>query len=552
MRIPEIMAVVLLLTLPVVEVFAQTGLCSEEYFEPSLYHPDGLFVWDTWFLQDGDTTHVFHLQVKRSGKNVDENFKEQKERIVNYTEETDRATFEGTVGHATSKNLLAWTEQPTALFRTDPAKVGGVNNAYDDGTLFTGCAVKHESVYYLFYTSNTRRRVDGQRRGVQSICLATSTDGIGFKKHPKNPLFSPDPERFYTYPDPPAPFKHHARRGTDCRDILVVKDPSGQGWLGYVVMRRKGFNDAFHSACIVLCRSDNLVDWDIAEPVCTPNRFNCFEVPDVFKIGPKWYMIALTGDFYGQSDRWADIDISSATIVFEADSPEGPFLEVKDNLLLTSSTDAGQGISARTVERNGERLFFYTHSEISTGRGRLNWPEKLIPRAEGGLDPMYWEGVNDAFIAPVDAAPIDVTSDESGFKLIKVKEWTQKDPTYMITTMVDLHTAQAGGIAFSCKDGPDPFLLAQIDCTAKPDGLVSIERLKDKKIIQKRETKIIRKGAYNLRVIVCGDLIKLYVNERLVLTQYAAGIKPGDVYLYARQGEARYQKLRYYTRKTKR
>jgi len=551
MRIPEIMAVVLLLTLPVVEVFAKTELCSEEYFEPSLYHPDGLFVWDTWFLQDGDTTHVFHLQVKRPNKDIDKNFKEQKERIVNYVDETDRATFEATIGHATSKNLLAWTEQPTALFRTDPKKVGGVTNAYDDGNLFTGCAVKYEGVYYLFYTGNTRRVKDGLRRGLQSICLATSTDGIHFKKHPRNPLFSPDPERFYTYPEPLAPFKHHAHRGTDCRDILVVKDPSGQGWLGYVVMRRKGFNDAFHSACIVLCRSDNLIDWDIEGPVCTPNRFNCFEVPDVFNIGSKWYMIALTGDFYGQSDRWADKDITCATIVFEADNPEGPFREVKDNLLLTSSTDKGQGVSARTVERNGERLFFYTHSEVSTGRGSLSWPEKLVPRTEGGLDPVYWEGVNDAFVAPVDAAPIDVTSDESGFKLIKVREWTPKDPTYMITAMVDLHTARAGGIAFSRKDGSDPFLLAQIDCTAKPNGLVSIECLKDKKIIQKREMNIVRKGAYNLRVIVCGDFIKFYVDERLVLTQYAAGIKPGGVYVYARRGEARYQKLKYYAGKSK-
>ncbi|MHC4194102.1 MAG: glycoside hydrolase family protein, partial [Planctomycetota bacterium] len=471
---------------------------------------------------------------------------------ANYADETDRATFEGTVGHATSRNLLAWTEQPTALFRTDPAKVGGMNNAYDDGTLFTGCAVKHEGVYYLFYTSNTRRHVDGQRRGVQSICLATSTDGISYKKHSKNPLFSPDPKRFYTYPEPPAPFKHHARRGTDCRDILVVKDPSGQGWLGYVVMRRKGFNDAFHSACIVLCRSDNLVDWDIAEPVCTPNRFNCFEVPDVFKIGPKWYMIALTGDFYGQSDRWADKDISSGTIVFQADSAEGPFLEVKDNLLLASSVDKGQGISARTVERNGERLLFYTHSEVSTGRGRLNWPEKLVARAEGGLDPVYWEGVNDAFEAPVDAAATNVTSDQSEFKLMKVKEWNRKDPAYMITAKVDLHTAEAAGIAFGRKDGPEPFLLVRIDCTAGPEGLVSIERLEDKEVIQKRETKIARKGAYNLRAIVCGEIIKFYVDERLILTQYAAGIEAGEVYLYARQGEARYQKLKYYTAKTRR
>lgn len=551
MRLNEIVAVLLLLAIPVAGRFARAEISSEEYSGPSLYHPDGLFVWDTWSLQDGDTTHVFHLQVKRPNKNIDENFKQQKERIVNYADRTDRATFEGTIGHATSKDLLAWSEQPTALFRTDPAKVGGINNAYDDGTLFTGCAVKHEGVYYLFYTSNTRRQVAGQRRGVQSICLATSNDGIHFKKHPRNPLFSPDPNRFYTYPDPPAPFKHHAHRGTDCRDILVVKDPSGRGWLGYVVMRRKGFDDAFHSACIVLCRSDNLVDWDIDKPVCTPNRFNCFEVPDVFRIGNKWYMIALTGDFYGQSDRWTDKDITCATIVFQADGPEGPFVEVRDNLLLSSSTDRGQGVSARTVERNGERLLFYTHSEASTGRGRLSWPEKLVPRSEGGLDPVYWHGVNDAFEAAVDAAPIDVTSVESGFKLTKVREWAQRDRAYMITTTADLHRAEAAGIAFGRGDGPGPFLLAQIDRAAGPEGLVSVEHLEDREIIQKRQKKIGGKGVYSLRLIVCGELIKFYVDEKLVLTQYAAGIRPGEVYVYARRGQGRYQDLKYYAGKAK-
>ncbi|MHC4636548.1 MAG: glycoside hydrolase family protein [Planctomycetota bacterium] len=552
MRIPEIMTVVVLLTLPAVSLFAQTDLASEEYLEPSLYHPDGLYVWDTWFLQDDDTTHVFHLQVKRPGKNVDETFHLQKRRIENYVEETDSPIFHATIGHATSKNLLAWTEQPVALFRTNAKKVGDVNKVYDDGDLFTGCAIKHEGLYYLFYTGNTRRQVNGQRRGVQTICLATSTDGIHFKKHPKNPLFAPDPKRFYTYPDPPAPFSHHARRGTDCRDILVVKDPSGQGWLGYVVMRRKGFNDAFHSSCIVLCRSDNLIDWDIDEPVCTPNRFNCFEVPDVFKIGSKWYMIALTGDFYGQSDRWADKDIYCATIVFQADSHEGPFLEVKDNLLLTSSSKQGQGLSARTVERNGERLLFYTHSEGSNCRGSVSWPEKLVPRAEGGLDPVYWQGVNDAFLAGVDADPIEVKSDKSGFKLIKVGQWNPQDSTYMITATVDLRTAQAAGIALGRKDAASPFILAQIDSKAKPDGLVSIKRLADNQIIQKRETQIVSKGIYNLRVVVCGEIIKFYVNQRLILTQYVPAIKPGDVYLYARQGEASYKNIKYYPPKTKR
>ncbi|MHC4479315.1 MAG: glycoside hydrolase family protein [Planctomycetota bacterium] len=551
MRIYEPTVVIVLLTLPVAGLFAQAEVSSEQYLGLSLYHPDGLFVWDTWFLQDGDTTHVFHLQVKRPGKNVDENFKQQKEKVANYVDETDKVTFEGTIGHATSRDLLTWTELPTALFRTDAAKVGGSENAYDDGTLFTGCAVKHEGVYYLFYAGNTRRRVQGQRRGMQTICLATSIDGIHYTRHPRNPLFMPDPNRYYTYPEPPAPFKHHAHRGTDCRDILVVRDPSGQGWLGYVVMRRKGFSDAFHSACIVLCRSDNLVDWEVGDPVCTPNRFNCFEVPDVFKLGPKWYMIAMTGDIYGQSDRWADKDISLAIIVFQSDSVYGPFLEVRDNLLLSSSSRIGQGVSARTVERNGERLLFYTHSEASTGRGRLCWPEKLVPRAEGGLDSVYWEGVNSAFEDGVGAAAMEVASDESGFGLVRVKQWNRKDAAYMITANVDLHTAQAAGIAFGRKDGNSPLVVAQIDCAAGPEGTVSIERLANREIIQKREMKISRKGVYKLRAIVCGEIVKFYVDERLVLTQYVAGIKPDDVYLYARQGEARYRNIRYYAGKTR-
>jgi sucrose-6-phosphate hydrolase SacC (GH32 family) len=543
MRTYKAMAIVLLLTLSAV------GFCAEGNSGPSLYYPDGLFVWDTWFLQDGDTTHLYHLQVKRPEKNLDENFKQLKEEIANYVDKTDKATFEGTIGHATSKDLLTWIKHPTSLFRTDEAKVGGAENAYDNDILFTGCAIKHEGVYYLFYAGNTRRRVEGQRRGMQTTCLATSTDGIHYKRHPKNPLFAPDPERYYTYPEPPAPFRHHAHRGTDCRDILVVKDPDGKGWLGYVVMRRKGFNDAFHSACIVLCRSDDLIDWEVGDPVCTPNRFNCFEVPDVFKIGDKWYLIAMTGDIYGQSDTWTDKDISLAIIVFQADSAYGPFVEVRDNLLLSSSSRIGQGVSARTVERNGERLLFYTHSEASTGRGRLNWPEKIVPRAEGGLDSMYWHGVDKAFESAAGAGAMDVASDESEYGLAKVEKWASKDRAYMVTAKVDLNTAQAGGVVLGSKDGVNPLILAQIEHRGKDVGLVSFEHLGDKKIIQKRERKIVSKGIYDLRIVVCGELIKFYVDERLILTHWVAGMKPGDVHLYARKGKARYENLKYYSGK---
>jgi len=165
---------------------------------------------------------------------------------------------------------------------------------------------------------------------------------------------------------------------------------------------------------------------------------------------------------------------------------------------------------------------------------------------------MYWEGVNNAFEAAVDTAAMEIASDASGIGLAKVNKWSQEDLAYMITAEVDLHTARAGGIAFGRKDGNSPLVVAQIDCGSGPEGLVAIERLTDKEVIQKREMKIARKGVYKLRVIVCDDIIKFYVDERLVLTQYVPDIEPGDVYLGARQGEARYKDLKYYSGKTRR
>ena len=37
-------------------------LVAQDNGAPLHYHAKGMYVWDTWFLQRGDTTHMFHLQ----------------------------------------------------------------------------------------------------------------------------------------------------------------------------------------------------------------------------------------------------------------------------------------------------------------------------------------------------------------------------------------------------------------------------------------------------------------------------------------------------------
>ena len=134
---------------------------------PILYHPRGLYTWDTWYLHSQGRTHLFHLQVKRPDSPRPEE-------------------DHGTIGHAVSEDLLHWEELPTALQR-------GVPGSYDDGTLFTGYAVEHEGLVHLFYTGNHWDH-DGTHH--QAICLATSEDGVHFRKHPDNPLIRPDGRRY--------------------------------------------------------------------------------------------------------------------------------------------------------------------------------------------------------------------------------------------------------------------------------------------------------------------------------------------------------------------
>ena len=121
--------------------------------EPGLYHPRGMSMWDTWYLQRGAETHVFHLQLQRNN--------------------VLPASDNNNIGHAVSTDLIHWKELPVAL-----RGGGSQGRSYDDGHLFTGCAIEHNNTVYLFYCGNHQTA----ERNRQSMCLATSPsqDGVNF------------------------------------------------------------------------------------------------------------------------------------------------------------------------------------------------------------------------------------------------------------------------------------------------------------------------------------------------------------------------------------
>ena len=465
------------------------------------YRPEGMFFWDGWYLVRDGKAHVFHLQVKRPGSarpNEDE----------------------GSIGHAVSEDLLHWKELPVALRR-------GPRGSYDCGQLFTGSTVWHNGTWYLFYTGNgpgTDPPWD------ESICLATTTDGITFTKYSGNPILRADGIKWDV---------------KDIRDFMVRRDPKGDGWIGIAVMRLKdkGF---FDSIRWVLFRSKDLFHWEMDQIAweIPGGRYWNFEVVDFFPLADKWYSIALSSIWDKQHVPWSDPNgIHVATIVGQADRSEGPFLEVRDNLLLKSNDY--QGFSARTIEWNNERLMFYSRNESISGKlefGRLGWPLKLVPRPGGGLLPVYWNGCDKAFATPRSLSAVRLNSENQW--AVQDLGITDTQRTFMVTAKVEMTDTDAAGLSLSLA-GPvkgDPVVppcLVVLDAEA---GAVAftypIGRQKIQWPLRRHET-------HNLRIVAVREMVEVFVDDELVINCYIGELLRGGVSAAVRGGSAQFSEITY-------
>ncbi|MDO5552854.1 MAG: hypothetical protein Q4G68_03755 [Planctomycetia bacterium] len=490
------------------------------------YHPEGRRMHDTWFLQEGNTTHVYHLQMNLPN--------------------SSRPDPDNPIGHAVSMDLLHWTEMPPALY---PGKPG--EKAYDDGPLFTGSAVLHEGVFYNFYCANHFESLGPNKpKDRQSMCLAVSHDGTNFTKYENNPIIEPTRGKYFNWYEEIAPFTHHAREWVDCRDMIVIKDPNSKGWLGYCVMRRKDAKNAFESSCIVLCRSDDLYHWEVGDPVCSPNRFNCFEVPDVFELDGRWFMLALTGDSFGQNDRWSDPDITEGTLVFEAESPLGPFTEVRNNLMLAAKYNKKEGYSARTVQRNGERLMLFTRKCPDHVGVRLSWPIKLVanPGKGNGLAPCYWRGCDNAFLAEPHCIP-NIEHNQSNETSPIIHEVTRHGNRTFLNQMDISGTCEATVLLGSSDDSLDAMTtvkIKRVDEKYRSDDpawgnpqrtipcMVAVISHEGKELTSRAFNA--RESGINLRIVADEKFVYVFVDDILLMDFYAETLKNGTVTLRAERG----------------
>lgn len=188
--------------------------------------------------------------------------------------------------HVVSDDLVNWSDLGIAL------PLGEAGSPDQDG-IWTGSIIAVDGVLHVFYTGGNR-----SSRLPQSICHATSVDGISFIKDAANPLLLPDE------------FGYESR---DWRDPFVLWRPETKSFL-MLLVARSASGAPGRRGVVAAATSRDLKHWQL-EPdfFYAPGNTYCVECPEVFELGGRWRMV------------YSRFSESAATVYRDADRLEGPW-----------------------------------------------------------------------------------------------------------------------------------------------------------------------------------------------------------------------------------
>ena len=208
---------------------------------------DDAWVWDSWVVDDGEPFHLFFLSAPRS------------------LGDPDLRHLHASIGHASSPDLVTWTDHGTALAPS--------SDGWDDLSLWTGSTIRRpDGGWAMFYTA---LGTGGYRADDQRIGLALSDDLVTWTRAGDAPVVTADPRWYRTQP-------HDPRASATWRDPFVVRD--ADGWSMLVTARAAG---GPHGDDGVLghARSEDLLHWEVGPPVSAPGAgFSQHEVAHVHEV----------------------------------------------------------------------------------------------------------------------------------------------------------------------------------------------------------------------------------------------------------------------------
>jgi len=256
------------------------------------------------------------------------------------------------IAHAVSKDGLHWRRVKNALFISDPP-------AWDDDMLWTMHVSRNPhqpGSWRMFYTGLSME--EGGR--IQRVGLAISDNLYDWQKveQPPFPLEAQGP--------------HYESSVDEGRNWVSFRDPffvqhDGEGYL--VVSARVSHGPIIRRGCVATLKETSPNHFELLPPGAYPMRYDDLEVPNLFKLGDRYYLVCSIRE---------DVKVH----YWYSDDIEGPYRNLSDNVLLPQGNYA-----ARICEDDGRYLvwnFFYKGLKIE-GVHLMAPPKELVADNEGRL-----------------------------------------------------------------------------------------------------------------------------------------------------------------------
>jgi beta-fructofuranosidase len=312
------------------------------------------WLWDSWYARDGDTWHGFFLQAPKS--------------LI----DPDLRHFSATQRHATSKDLITWTDLGTTF---GPAP----SPAWDDSTTWTGSVVKDDAgLWHLFYTGTNL----AEKSLYQRVGHATSTDlhnwtrvGDGLALD----LTGPNADCYES--------EHMIGHWHDraMRDPWVMRDPDSDGWLMYFTARAPGIPEPHAGGAVGFATSPDLKTWTLRPPVFT-GGYGQLEVPQVFQYGEHWYCLFCTSSSHWSNHTRAmnpETPVTGSHYLM-ADHPRGPWRIPAGPFL--DGAEPCRRYAARILQTDdGLVIMGFADSGHDTFLGHTMNPERVVQGPDGLL-----------------------------------------------------------------------------------------------------------------------------------------------------------------------